>query len=605
MDPTTPDYCTKVPAELWLRIWQSSSRQDLQNLIFVSHYFRDLCQPLFFRHQRFKVPQLHEIDGRNWVPTTRHLHNSQIRLRKLAATRALAVREWDFRGSLKLSSLIQDLPEILHIHLIPETYSKLVQTFCTTLGDYQNLRSLHLFGFTVDSPFRQSLASLERLEELAMEGCETTGRTGPLLTLRHLYLTAARHLSSLPSSQRPPDNTPIQPIDITSPQELRTLTVDASRDACALLPALYSNNVVSLHIRLSENTQERSLAFAFLEHSPQVAHIEISRPSTLSGTLPRRLPLTAIPNLTSFKGSASLAGLIISERPVSAVEFSGSVHRKEGIIKALADITHSSVPLRSLSLDIPIEALLEISATIATHFPGLRELSFGLLTPAAVRNSGYEIIHYPIDDYINDPIYGIDWSTDDYESLGNYSGFIASGIDSRTVDLSDTDNLLPVTSNRRSFQAAQNIAQGPAPILDQKLASSRKEKLNIPDPDEHDLAMQILSDPCSEKDEAWSLGVLPTDVGVTGSIVAICMGRVALPAGLDTLRLKGVLLKDGNQTLAVQRHVVLALEQQLPALHTLTLGIARDVGSNIWTRNDNTWTLRGSSTTIVSAVLRK
>ncbi|KAJ6578854.1 hypothetical protein DFH09DRAFT_1361208 [Mycena vulgaris] len=604
MDPGSVALCTKVPAEIWLRIWHSSSRRDLQNLVFVCRYFRDLCQPLIFRHQRFTAPQLNDVYAGNWMSVTRHLHNSQIRLRKLAAhTHASAVRIWHFDGSLKLAGLVQNHPRISHIHLIPETYAQVVQTFCTTLGNYQNLRSLHVSAFIVDPAFREILTSLGRLEHLDMEGCRIQGRTGPLLALRHLSLTASRRFSFMPSSQRLLAKAPKKPIRITSPETLRTLTIDGSRNACALLPALHSNNIVNLHIKLSEVAQERSLALAFLEHCPHVAYIEISCPSTLVGTVPRSLPPTAISNLRSFKGPLSLGGLFTSDRPVDIVEFSGPVRRKEEITKGLSAIAHTSVALHSLSLDIPMEALVDISAAIKTHFPELGELSLWISGPGAMEASGYNGFTYSSDSEseTDGATYAFNWGWDDPDR-GRFSTL---EVDKRTIELLDSDDFVPLSTGLRADQvpSSSNHPQ-PNPVEDPVEDHVEEPSLFVSDDDDFgsfdsDSLREISTR--AAHDSATS--------AVEEVIDIICAGGISLPPRLTDLRFKGVVFQDSHGPLAVQRRVVLALEQQLPALKNVSFARAPQFNKhsrrfNVWTRDDDTWSQHGSGAIIPSLVRR-
>ncbi|KAJ7683887.1 hypothetical protein B0H17DRAFT_1073508 [Mycena rosella] len=578
MEPRTVDYCTKVPAELWLRICDHSSRRDLRKLVFVCHYFRDLFQPLLFRHQCLKAPQRDKINPWSWMRMTRRLHNSLVRVRKLAVTRALAVREWHFQGSLGLAGLPQARPEILHINLIPEAYTKLVQNFCNTLVDFQNLRALRISVFIVDPAFRQILPSLERLEEFAMEDCEVSGRTGPILALRHLSLTAARRLSS------PVNSALAQPIHITSPETLHTLTVDDSPDACALLSTLHSNSIVTLHIKLSEIAQYRSCAMAFLEHCPNVRCIEISRPSTLSGTFPRTLPHTAFPNLMSFKGSTSLGALVTSDRPVSAVEFLDLMHREAEVINAIISISRSSVPLRSLSLEISVAIVVEIASDITAYFPELRELALRLHSPAPtlIRTPAYRAdgLSHRTDDDSNSDV--SDWDMDDDHAT-------RLAVDERTLDISDNDNLIP--GHRPPLP----------PVLDERPACREVTQSATP----YNLGTQgstSLSRIQISTFEHWGERT-DTDSPVEKLIDSLCAGRISLPTGLTGLHFKGVQLIDLRESgvsrrtvpaklLSVQRRVVSALEQQLPALRAISF-VGERGEPNVWTRDEDGWRLQG------------
>ncbi|KAJ7431968.1 hypothetical protein FB451DRAFT_1483477 [Mycena latifolia] len=268
-----------LPPEIWLRIWYLCSKEDLRSLISVCRYFKDLWHPLLFRHQRLTALPDSYVSHLNWMTTTRRLHRANMSLRELAASCYVdSVRAWEFCGRMELSGLPGMYPNVLHVHLVPETYEKAVQRFTSTLGAYRNLRSMHVSRFVLDSAFRDALSSLGHLESLHM-------------------IDWLRSLTTIPR---------------TIPSTL------CPQKHCA------PDNLVDLKIRLSDRLTDRSVAIAFLERCPHVAHIEISHPSTLSGTLPVRLPHAAIPNVASFKVPTSLGGLITLDRPATAVVFSSA-----------------------------------------------------------------------------------------------------------------------------------------------------------------------------------------------------------------------------------------------------------------------------------------
>ncbi|KAJ7174065.1 hypothetical protein C8R43DRAFT_821086, partial [Mycena crocata] len=334
-----------IPTEICLQIFQLCSKEDLRDLTLVSRFFRRVCQLLLFQDQALTAP----VDVSDWVSVTESVYRSKLRLINLAASsHASTVRKWSFHGNSKLASWPRVLPNIPHIHLLPETYIDLLDVFRTTVGLYRSLRSLRLSDLDIDPDFRRHLACLERLQDLHMSHCTMSGRTGPLLELRRLTLTSGSRHSHGPS----------QPIQLVSPGTIRNLSIDSSDDACALLESLGKHTLSSLTdltVRLSDLATERSLLFDLLEHCPHLTRIDISRPSTLMGSMPISLPSTAIPSLKSFKGSRSLAGLFMLNRPVAIVDLADHLHGSEvkhQIVRALADISQSSVPLHSLSLDV-------------------------------------------------------------------------------------------------------------------------------------------------------------------------------------------------------------------------------------------------------------
>ncbi|KAJ7087110.1 hypothetical protein C8R44DRAFT_752287 [Mycena epipterygia] len=598
MDPSS-----RFPAEIWLKAWDSCSTRDIGNLVLVCRHFRDICQPLLFQRQRLTTPEAGSVFSFNWITTTRRLHRSHMRLQKLAASSHVSsVRAWVFYGTLdKFSGVPAVHPNILHIHLIPETYAKLVELFCTTLGLYQNLQSLRLSGLVVDSAFRHTLASLGRLEELVMVECSILGRTGPLLPLRHLTLTMLSRTSDHTANQ-------LEPLHIVSPETLRSLTIDSSHDARAFLSTHANDtfdNLFSLKIKLSDIAAERALAFSFLEHCPRVAHIEISRPSTLFGTLPPHLPPSAILNLHSFKGPLSLGGLITSNRPVSVVEFSGDVHRKEDVLKGLAALSNTSVPLRALSLNLRINTMVDIAAAITLHFPELRKLSVALLSP----NTNWTAAPDVFADF--DPGWvpvSVGFHMDDDERRYRDFNRDESSVDERTVDLSDTDTLdgwePPATVPRKSYTSVA------------KFVSQRAErKALLLNPTDVTRAVVALPDVLlpGHMYNLWGESFAPpaepeatrnSPVVQVQLIESICAARVSFPPKLGTLRLLlrgpgGVNRVLARSARAVDHRVVLALEAQLPMLHEVEFPDVIEE-SSLWTREGSVWTHLSSRTVIVS-----
>ncbi|KAJ7867652.1 hypothetical protein B0H13DRAFT_1897490 [Mycena leptocephala] len=81
--------------------------------------------------------------------------------------------------------------------------------------------------------------------------------------------------------------------------------------------------------------------------------------------------------LQAFKGLHTVAQMFVFGRPVSDVEFSGRIQMQlMGVLsQSVISRSQASIPLRRLSLEIPVTAATEISAISAEHFPDLREFS--------------------------------------------------------------------------------------------------------------------------------------------------------------------------------------------------------------------------------------
>ncbi|KAJ7825722.1 hypothetical protein B0H13DRAFT_2442243, partial [Mycena leptocephala] len=352
MDTSKDSYCTKLPTELWVRCWSRSSSSDLRHLVLVCRYFRDLCQPLLFCHQSCRTPDPADVDRTNWMSTTRDLHRSTIRLRKLlASAHVSSVRVWDFGGHFDHAALIETYANVLNIRLVDETYLKLTRLFASTLGVYQNLRILHLRQFTVDTQLRETLAGLVRLEKVELTACHILSRTGTLLHLQEFKLgqwwTEVDH-----------ENIE-QPLHIISPETLRSISLGGHRNSGAMLSAFTEepatfNNLVTLSIELWDSFIAPFVTF--LEGCPQLMHLEIAK-SVLSSHPQGHLASAAIPRLRSFKGPRLLAAFFMSNRPVSTVELGGGSgfaddHKstEKDILGDLAHIAHGCPGVQSLSL---------------------------------------------------------------------------------------------------------------------------------------------------------------------------------------------------------------------------------------------------------------
>ncbi|KAJ7500703.1 hypothetical protein B0H11DRAFT_2225097 [Mycena galericulata] len=369
----------ELPPELWLKCIDGTPLSDLRSLVSVCRQFQDLCQPLLFQHMRFNI-------GLGLATTveagTEYFRGSTNRFRGLAtSSHVLSVGWWSFAGSIKLSGR----PESTRRRSIHDgvyeafyaSYLDVVETFRSTLGVYRNVRSLILHQFRIDAPFRDTIASLEKLQELGLTDCLFLARTGSLLPVGHFSLSAPS------TGQQHWDKhftEPVQPLHIISATTLRTVTLDGADDASAFISTIVQHGTLDHLERLAVELSDLIIEpfIKLLGYCPQLTHIDISSFSTLSVALPDRLPLTVIPSLQSFKGPHVVARLFTLERPVSAVDLLGSREMRGVLRQSVEALSHSSVALRRLSVEVALSAASDIAAVVADRFPLLEELSLNL-----------------------------------------------------------------------------------------------------------------------------------------------------------------------------------------------------------------------------------
>ncbi|KAJ7493018.1 hypothetical protein B0H11DRAFT_2396431 [Mycena galericulata] len=379
------EYGTKFPPEIWLRCWSNSTPHYLRRLVLVCRYFRDLCHPLLFEYQRFRSPDPENVDRSNWVPTTQDLHCSVLRLKKLAAsTHASSVRSWHFRGSLGFSELAERHPEVFNIYLVEKTYLNVVRKFTTALTVHTNLRTLHLDQFTIDLPFRETISSLTRLEDVSLQSCDIPSRTGPVLCIQTFALL--RYASDGSAWYTFCD----EPLHLLSPATLRTLTLHHCRDAKAMLSVFADESLVF-----------PDLATLSIKMCP--THISPDPCQTVS--LPPRFPE-------------------VFQRASPPGDDAHAWPPEEDIARDLVDIACTSCPVLSLSLEAPIGGAVEICSAIANHFPELRNLALAMKEPPAERQWTS----------LTDDI-------DEDEASGDESDLSDFEVDERTLELSENGSL--------------------------------------------------------------------------------------------------------------------------------------------------------------------
>ncbi|KAJ6553193.1 hypothetical protein B0H19DRAFT_1263603 [Mycena capillaripes] len=300
------------------------------------------------------------VGNKNPLAVIQHRQRATIRLKELAASNYVSlVRSWTFNLKARLTPYRQ----------VARTYSEVIHIFSTTLGVYQNVRSLTLHGLAVDASLRAAILSLTMLRELNLTDSIILARAGTLLDI---------HTFSLSVSEQATD--PIQHLHLVSPATLCTLTLDGSHEAVAFLTALLHYGACNLeHLTIQLSDLVLAPLLNFLEHCPQLVRIEVQSASALSVPLRDRLPSSVIPNLFSFVGPHTIAGPFTLVRPVVNVELIGARAMQGVSSHSIECLSQSSAALRSLSIDVPAAIAHEYARIVAARFPGLEELSLALV----------------------------------------------------------------------------------------------------------------------------------------------------------------------------------------------------------------------------------
>ncbi|KAJ7134050.1 hypothetical protein C8R43DRAFT_1239352 [Mycena crocata] len=365
------NYIDTVATELWSNCWQYCDHITLKRLSLSCRYFRTTCQPLLFQEQRVSVPG---VDATNWIQSTWDIHNTTLRLRRLAASDlAAAVRVFVWTGNSRLDrDLSVEFPRITHINVLCETLGRLVATFASTIGAYRQLRVLHIAELTVDEGIRAALVTLPLLDNLTVHQCSIPCRTGTLVPVRKFRFFGMNSLSN-------------KDIEIVAPNRLEDLFLTAigAEQGIDLLSALTRQLLpclVKLTIVLSDEAS--NIFFRFLNACPTLESLNIQTMYLPLTIFPLTLPPTTIPILNSFEGPDISAGLFARERPVTRVSLHSRTMGKTAaeLIPIIRDVARGSVPLRSLAISGSIfsEELPKLFAAVRTLFPGLQSLSIRL-----------------------------------------------------------------------------------------------------------------------------------------------------------------------------------------------------------------------------------
>ncbi|KAJ6603358.1 hypothetical protein DFH09DRAFT_1458811 [Mycena vulgaris] len=240
-------------------------------------------------------------------------------------------------------------------------YDRVNTTFSATLGLYQNLTSLNIKQFTIDTAFRPTLQSLSQLDDLTLCDCNIIKRDG-FLRLERLTISGV-------------DNG--GPPQIAAPETLRALNLDLKGEISPLLtgfgPAeLRHPTHLSINM-LRDADRDVPLLFHYLDQCPQLASLTINA-LTGESALPALDP-TTVTLLRNVTAPPRLIQLFAPNRSVSDVKIlAGNKHTdSQDLLRVCMDISRAA-DLKSLTLP-PTPPLLELLVAIPGLFPELRELT--------------------------------------------------------------------------------------------------------------------------------------------------------------------------------------------------------------------------------------
>ncbi|KAJ7466107.1 hypothetical protein FB451DRAFT_1093539 [Mycena latifolia] len=352
-----------LPPEIWLACWILCSTRQLRRLSSVCHLFRSLCLPLLFQDQLFDgIPLQNKVDPDNWIDRVRHLHRTAVRLDRMAeGHHAMLVRSWKFCARITAHPfrLASSHPDIQNINIFDTVYDRIITTFSTTLSCYRNLRSLHIQGLTIDTPFRETLLSLPMLDSLTLFNCDIIAEEGPLIKLMSFMISETR---------RPSDTRPSR---LVSTECLRSLDFPSLRAwslvACSRPPEFPHLLEISLG-----DLSDVTLFFTVLKQCPRLERLAIlSLDPTQAPSLPGSIHPSTIPSLRHLTAQRKLIRLFTPNRPVSAVRVVDM--QRADLLPVFLEISRTSAPLLSLEI-LSTSPSEESMAAMASLFPCLREI---------------------------------------------------------------------------------------------------------------------------------------------------------------------------------------------------------------------------------------
>ncbi|KAJ7436637.1 hypothetical protein FB451DRAFT_188349 [Mycena latifolia] len=545
---STLSYVDKIPTEIWLRCWVLCPNHHLRRLTLVCRYFRNLCLSLLFQHQTFSTPHPTDVDRDSWITHTLALHRSYLRLGKLAAsTYVSSVRSWDFRGS---SGLPVEHRDIANIHLVQETYLKVLRRFTSTLGLCHKIQSLRLDEIVITPPFRKTLTSLMQLDELKLNDCTVTRSPESPLLLRKFAVTGERAKTEELTGD---------PLELVASGTLSCLKLDGSPVGLHVLSALaHQTFTLLIDLTIDLTPPVASIFFTSIVNSslPRLEHLHITHLSR-SVVLPTRISSTALAALHSFKGPRELLPLFVPGRPVVFIRVSRPfTATTPEILSALADISRASATPHVLELHPRIDGRSEVFDALTELLPDLRQLSFELNEPPW---SWPPLVAAPA------------------SVTGSSEGeWEEEPVDERTVELSDDGTLEFVDSDVSDAMSDYDDGVTELPTNVKAGYMYVRSGKEFPPPD------NVVQDEDPQ--------LFP------GFVEEICAGRVQLPPYLEELGFRQPEWTKSAFTRNDQHRVLLRLGARHPALREIAF--TRNY-STVWRRCGEVWTQRGTGRKVI------
>jgi hypothetical protein len=257
---------------------------------------------------------------------------------------------------------------------------RVLTSFRATLGLYQNLTALNMQGMIIDTSLRQTLASLSRLQDLILDGCDITPPEGIVLNVHRFTISATRQ-PEIGSRRNASDDSASTEghLQIIYPDHLIELNLHAEVQSASVIAGFGDVTLSNLGHLVLHALFNADVLLDLLKRCPRLESLVIPSISRSSGTaLPQYLPQHVVPLLRTLTVPWDMVGLLTLNRPISAVtvlnQDSSNPVPIEDMKGVFIDISRSSTPIRSLVIP-RTSSTLETLAFIASIFPALAELS--------------------------------------------------------------------------------------------------------------------------------------------------------------------------------------------------------------------------------------
>ncbi|KAJ7167557.1 hypothetical protein C8R46DRAFT_1093398 [Mycena filopes] len=345
---------TALPPEIWRLSWNHALPRDLRSLCLSCRLFRDICQPLLFRHLSFTPPLWEEISAHNFKKMVKTATRSRDRLHSIVSSSHIPpmIHSWAFHFS-------PDFFVETTLHLDPEEHSGLEAIkavihaihaeLTSTLAVCINLSHLTIAGVPISADFCQALSSLGRLAVMRLDSCDIVcpGSIAGISLQEFAFAHPTMEWDEdIAERYKLISTSKLAQLDLVDPVPARVfLTVFT---ASGPLPCL-----VSLSLCLSYEAKD--IFYRFLDCCPELKCIELIAPITFAGVT---LPATSIPALASFRGRIELAGVFTGGRPVRHMTLESIPEMEGDDMQHMYDILEAPPPV---DLAIMHAALLQIS----------------------------------------------------------------------------------------------------------------------------------------------------------------------------------------------------------------------------------------------------